>query len=82
MLSISQFAHLQVTLDAVQSLPDEQTRISALQDVFGRLMDEAILTPLFNYQYRISAPPGVEGIQLNTRGWFDFTLAWLPPPMR
>lgn len=81
-LSISQFAHLQATLDAVQSLADEQTRVAALQDVFSRLMDEAILTPLFNYQYRISAPPGVEGIQLNTRGWFDFTQAWLPPPMQ
>lgn len=81
-LNASQFAHLQTTLDAVQSLPDEQTRMTALQEVFNQLMDEAILTPLFNYQYRISAPPGVEGIQLNTRGWFDFTEAWLPPPMR
>ncbi|MGK9173935.1 SgrR family transcriptional regulator [Yokenella regensburgei] len=81
-LSVSQFSHLQATLDAVQSVPNEQARIAALQAVLNRLMDEAILTPLFNYQYRISAPPGVEGIQLNTRGWFDFTRAWLPPPMQ
>lgn len=81
-LSSRQFAHLQATLDAVQCQADEQARVSALQAVFTRLMDEAILTPLFNYQYRISAPPGVEGIQLNTRGWFDFAQAWLPPPIR
>ncbi|WP_437887250.1 SgrR family transcriptional regulator [Phytobacter sp. V91] len=79
-LSARQFTHLQATLDAVQSLENEQIRILALKDVFSRLMDEGILTPLFNYQYRISAPPGVEGIALNTRGWFDFTRAWLPPP--
>jgi MarR-like DNA-binding transcriptional regulator SgrR of sgrS sRNA len=41
-------------------------------------MEAAVLTPLFNYQYKISAPPGVNGIRLNARGWFDFTEAWLP----
>jgi MarR-like DNA-binding transcriptional regulator SgrR of sgrS sRNA len=45
-------------------------------------MESAVLTPLFNYQYQISAPPGVNGIRLNTRGWFDFTEAWLPRPNR
>ena len=69
-------------LDAVQSVADETARSEALQAVFSHLMDKAILTPLFNYQYRISAPPGVEGIRLNTRGWFDFTQAWLPAPTR
>ena len=44
------------------------------------LMNEALLTPLFNYHYRISAPPGVEGIEVNRRGWFEFTEAWLPAP--
>jgi len=43
-------------------------------------MENAVLTPLFNYQYQISAPPGVNGIRLNTRGWFDFSQAWLPAP--
>jgi len=43
-------------------------------------MDDAIITPLFNYRYQISAPPGVNGIELNAWGWFDFTQAWLPPP--
>ncbi len=38
-------------------------------------MDDAIMTPLFNYNYRISAPPGVNGLQLNARGWFDFASA-------
>ncbi|QHM96094.1 SgrR family transcriptional regulator [Kosakonia sacchari] len=81
LLSAKQFAHLQATLDAVQRQPDEQQRNRALQDVFYHLMDNAILTPMFNYQYRISAPPGVEGIHLNTRGWFDFAEAWLPAPL-
>jgi len=82
LLSAAQFAHLQATLDAVQRQADEQARYDALKNVFDKLMDEATLTPLFNYHYRISAPPGVEGIRLNTRGWFDFAEAWLPSPVR
>ncbi len=31
---------------------------------FANLMDDATLTPLFNYHYRISAPPGVNGVRL------------------
>lgn len=82
LLSAPHFAHLQATLDAVQRQADERERNLALQDVFNTLMNDAILTPLFNYQYRISAPPGVEGLHLNTRGWFDFAEAWLPAPAR
>jgi MarR-like DNA-binding transcriptional regulator SgrR of sgrS sRNA len=82
LLSAPQFAHLQATLDAVQRQANERERYQALHDVFNTLMDNATLTPLFNYQYRISAPPGVEGIHLNTRGWFDFAEAWLPAPPR
>ncbi|SFT41958.1 DNA-binding transcriptional regulator SgrR of sgrS sRNA, contains a MarR-type HTH domain and a solute-binding domain [Kosakonia arachidis] len=82
LLSAQQFAHLQATLNAVQRQANEQERYQALHDVFDTLMDNATLTPLFNYQYRISAPPGVEGIHLNTRGWFDFAEAWLPAPAR
>ncbi len=82
LLGASAFGHLQATLDAVQRQPDEESRNRALQAVFYTLMDDAVLTPLFNYQYRISAPPGVEGVHLNTRGWFDFAEAWLPPPAR
>ncbi|MWL74625.1 peptide ABC transporter substrate-binding protein, partial [Escherichia coli] len=44
------------------------------------LMESAVLTPLFNYHYQVSAPPGVNGIRLNPRGWFEFTEAWLPAP--
>ncbi|WP_263753102.1 SgrR family transcriptional regulator [Kosakonia cowanii] len=80
LLGSAQFAHLQTTLDAVQRQADEQARIAALKALFDRLMDEALLTPLFNYHYRISAPPGVEGIEVNRRGWFEFTEAWLPAP--
>lgn len=80
LLSAPQFAHLQATLDAVQTQADEQARHIGLKTIFTGLMESAVLTPLFNYQYQISAPPGVNGIQLNTRGWFDFTQAWLPAP--
>lgn len=80
LLSAPQAAHLQATLDAVQTQADEQARHAGLRAIFTRLMDNAVLTPLFNYQYQISAPPGVNGIRLNTRGWFDFTEAWLPAP--
>lgn len=80
LLSAPQFAHLQATLDAVQTQSDEQARHAGLKAIFSQLMENAVLTPLFNYQYQISAPPGVNGIRLNTRGWFDFTEAWLPAP--
>lgn len=79
-LTAAQYAHLQATLDAVQMQPDEPSRRAGLKAIYARLMDSAVLTPLFNYQYRISAPPGVNGIRLNTRGWFDFTEAWIPAP--
>ncbi|MBM3069695.1 SgrR family transcriptional regulator [Lelliottia sp. RWM.1] len=80
LLSAPQLAHLQATLDAVQTQSDEHARQAGLKAIFTRLMESAVLTPLFNYQYQISAPPGVNGIRLNTRGWFDFTEAWLPAP--
>ncbi|BBL95195.1 hypothetical protein AE52_02316 [Escherichia coli BIDMC 77] len=74
------YAHLQSTLDAVQIMPDEENRFNALKAVFSQLMTDATLTPLFNYHYRISAPPGVNGVRLTPRGWFEFTEAWLPAP--
>ncbi|TBR70594.1 MULTISPECIES: SgrR family transcriptional regulator [unclassified Escherichia] len=76
----STYAHLQSTLDAVQIMPDEENRFNALKMVFSQLMADATLTPLFNYHYRISAPPGVNGVRLTPRGWFEFTEAWLPAP--
>ncbi len=69
------YAHLQSTLDAVQVMPDEENRFNALKAVFSQLMADATLTPLFNYHYRISAPPGVNGVRLTPRGWFH-----LPKP--
>lgn len=74
------YAHLQSTLDAVQVMPDEENRFNALKAVFSQLMADATLTPLFNYHYRISAPPGVNGVRLTPRGWFEFTEARLPAP--
>ncbi|OAT22039.1 periplasmic substrate-binding component of an ABC superfamily oligopeptide transporter [Buttiauxella noackiae ATCC 51607] len=79
-LTESQYTHLQATLDSVQIHPDEHARSTGLQEVFSALMRDAIVSPLFNYRYQISAPPGVNGIELNAWGWFDFTQAWLPPP--
>nr|WP_318382527.1 SgrR family transcriptional regulator [uncultured Enterobacter sp.] len=80
LMTAPQYAHLQSTLDSVQRQSDDATRCAGVQEVFSALMEEAVLTPLFNYHYRISAPPGVQGIRLNTRGWFDFSEAWLPAP--
>lgn len=79
-LTENQYTHLQATLDTVQIHPDENARNTGLQEVFSALMRDAIVSPLFNYRYQISAPPGVNGIELNAWGWFDFTQAWLPPP--
>lgn len=75
LLTGAQYAHLQATLDAVQSQPDARSRNDALRNVFNSLMEDAIMTPLFKYNYRISAPPGVNGLRLNARGWFDFASA-------
>lgn len=80
LLTRSQYAHLQATLDAVQIHREETTRHTNLREVFSTLMHDAVITPLFNYRYQISAPPGVNGIELNAWGWFDFSRAWLPPP--
>jgi MarR-like DNA-binding transcriptional regulator SgrR of sgrS sRNA len=44
-------------------------------------MKRGIITPLFNYQYQVSAPPRVNGVQLTAWGWFDFCQAWIPPPL-
>ncbi len=71
---------LQSTLDDVQGQPDIHKRESSLQQVMHSLMENGIIMPLFHYHYQISAPPGVNGISLNARGWFDFSQAWLPPP--
>lgn len=82
LLSEAQFSRLQLTLDEAQRHPDDDQRCAALKQVFDSLMSQGILTPLFNYHYRVSAPPGVNGIRLNTRGWFDFCSAWLPASIR
>jgi MarR-like DNA-binding transcriptional regulator SgrR of sgrS sRNA len=78
----AQARHVQNALDETQAEPDDEQRIAALKHLFTHLMRDAILTPLFNYQYQVSAPPGVNGIHLNARGWFDFSEAWLPPATR
>lgn len=75
------FTRLQERLDLLQQQADPRLRHLALQQLFQQLMHDAIVTPLFNYRYQISAPPDVEGIRLNSWGWFDFSRAWVPPPV-
>ncbi len=68
-------------LRIIQAQHDEGLRINDLKTTFSHLMARAIVLPLFNYHYQVSAPPHVEGIHLNAMGWFDFTRAWIPPPV-
>lgn len=72
---------LRQQLSAIQQLADSEARSVALHQLYHRLMQDGLLLPLFNYRYQIFAPPGVEGIQLNTLGWFDFSRAWVAPPL-
>ncbi len=72
---------LRQQLSAIQQLAESEARSAALHQLYHRLMQDGLLLPLFNYRYQIFAPPGVEGIQLNTLGWFDFSRAWVAPPL-
>lgn len=69
------------TLLAIQQEREEDQRFQQLRGYCQRLMEQATIVPLFNYQYQISAPPRVNGIVLNAYGWFDFHQAWVPPPL-
>lgn len=73
--------HQQRTLQQIQQCPAPQQRFSQLKAYYQQLMGAAILTPLFNYQYQVSAPPRIHGVMLTAYGWFDFCQAWLPPPL-
>ncbi|WP_314154328.1 SgrR family transcriptional regulator [Rouxiella badensis] len=66
---------------SIQQHPSESLREEKLRAHFYQLMEHGSITPLFNYQYQVSAPPGVNGVQLTAWGWFDFCRAWLPPPV-
>jgi len=65
----------------IQQIPQANKRADELRDYFYHLMQRGSITPLFNYQYQVSAPPRVNGVQLTAWGWFDFCQAWLPPPV-
>ena len=80
LLNNCQHAGIINTLDKIQLIQDAALRNEKLGELFTQLMSDAILTPLFHYRYQISAPPGVNGIFMTPRGWFDFSRAWLPPP--
>lgn len=71
---------LQPPLSAIARQAGAAQRAELTDRLFQQLMRDGHLLPLFNYRYQVFAPPGVEGIQLNTLGWFDFTRAWIPPP--
>lgn len=68
-------------LDEIQQQSSPAQRIAGLKALYETLMAESVLTPLFNYHYQIHAPPNVQGVHINARGWFDFTRLWLPPPV-
>ena len=68
-------------LDDVQHYPQLEQRHHHVKTLYQQLMNDAVITPLFNYRYQVSAPPDVEGIHLNAWGWFDFSRAWIPPPV-
>lgn len=80
LFDVNQYADLQTRLDEIQCFDSEEQRVNGLKELFHQLMKDAVITPLFNYRYQISAPPGVRGVKLNAWGWFDFAEVWLPPP--
>ncbi|SUI84287.1 HTH-type transcriptional regulator sgrR [Serratia marcescens] len=80
-LTESRWQQQQDTLRQIQQLQAQQPRFARLQAYYQQLMAAAIITPLFHYQYQISAPPHMHGVTLTAHGWFDFCQAWLPPPV-
>ncbi|MFS2222466.1 SgrR family transcriptional regulator [Pantoea sp. B65] len=77
----ARYQQLMAGLRQIQAEEQQSVRFTGLQQTFRQLMNDAVITPLFNYRYQVSAPPGVKGIHLNAWGWFDFTRAWVPPPV-
>ncbi|CAM3733742.1 SgrR family transcriptional regulator [Rahnella bruchi] len=71
----------QQRLTETQQIPQENRRSDELRAHFFQWMQSGIVTPLFNYQYQVSAPPRISGVQLTAWGWFDFCQAWVPPPL-
>ena len=71
-LTESRWQQQQDTLRQIQQLQAQQPRFAQLQAYYQRLMAAAIITPLFHYQYQISAPPRMHGVTLTAHGWFDF----------
>lgn len=80
-LSDEDLAQQAQRLKTIQQLPLADKRAEELRDHFYHLMKRGSITPLFNYQYQVSAPPRVNGVQLTAWGWFDFYQAWIPPPL-
>lgn len=80
-LTEENWQHQRQVLLHIQQVPDQQRRYHQLQTYYQQLMKAAILTPLFHYQYQVSAPPHIQGVTLTAHGWFDFCQAWLPPPL-
>jgi len=76
------YACQQQRLEVIQQIPQENRRSDELRDHFFKWMKSGIVTPLFNYQYQVSAPPRISGVQLTAWGWFDFSQAWVPPPLQ
>lgn len=80
-LPAARYQALIACLRQIQAQERQSDRFAGLRETYQQLMRDAVIAPLFNYRYQVSAPPGVEGIKLNSWGWFDFTRAWVPPPV-
>lgn len=79
-LPAARWRHQRQTLRRIQQQPEPTARFHQLHAYFQHLMATATITPLFNYQYQVNAPPHIHGVTLTAYGWFDFSQAWLPPP--
>jgi MarR-like DNA-binding transcriptional regulator SgrR of sgrS sRNA len=46
-------------------------------NLVDKLLDAAIITPLFSYRYRVNNLSNVYGIHFTVHGWFDFNRVWI-----
>ncbi|WP_368287860.1 SgrR family transcriptional regulator [Edwardsiella ictaluri] len=74
------YADTLARLNLQRQVSAEAQRLAALRQLYGSLMAQGYMAPLFNYRYQVSVPPRVNGIILTAHGWFDFCQAWVPAP--
>lgn len=64
LLTGSQYTHLQSTLDAVQSHPEETSRHGGLKEVFSSLMDDAVINHCLTTVTKLAHRRGLTGLSL------------------